>query len=267
MALPNSTNVEVKHRIEVLVPGESLDMPQAQDYFFENGQAVRYRDALHVDLHNGEVWLFEYGVLVFWGAGENDKQRLLNILQDYIVQPYDKSNVEEYTYELDDGPLKIHMDKLTFSGELMQRLAVSHAFAQSIKLGVLEGKALDVISTNANLARELAKTGQISLSRKDLSKLRGTLFAARSDIILNFNLLDTPEFFWDYPELEPSYLTVAKYLDLQPRIEILNRKLETIHELVDMLASEQNHKHSSFLEWIIIALIAVEIVLYFPGSH
>ncbi len=29
-----------------------------------------------------------------------------------------------------------------------------------------------------------------------------------------------------------------------------------------MLANEQNHKHSSTLEWIIIILIALEIVLF-----
>ncbi|WP_417535681.1 hypothetical protein [Methylophaga sp.] len=46
------------------------------------------------------------------------------------------------------------------------------------------------------------------------------------------------------------------------RINVLNKKLESIHELLDMLANEQNHKHSSTLEWIIIILIALEIVLF-----
>jgi uncharacterized Rmd1/YagE family protein len=79
---------------------------------------------------------------------------------------------------------------------------------------------------------------------------------------LHYGLLDTPEFFWDYPELEEGYLKLAKYLELQPRIDILTRKLDTIQGLLDMLADEQNHKHSAFLEWIIIVLIAVDIVIY-----
>jgi uncharacterized Rmd1/YagE family protein len=59
------------------------------------------------------------------------------------------------------------------------------------------------------------------------------------------------------------YLSLSRYLELKPRIELLNLKLRTIHDLYDMLAAEQNHKHSSFLEWIIIILIATEIVLFF----
>ncbi|MDD1623685.1 MAG: RMD1 family protein, partial [Methylococcaceae bacterium] len=44
-----------------------------------------------------------------------------------------------------------------------------------------------------------------------------------------------------------------------PRTEVLSKKLETIHELFEMLADEQKHRHSSILEWIIIWLIAFEI--------
>jgi len=42
------------------------------------------------------------------------------------------------------------------------------------------------------------------------------------------------------------------YRDVQSRIEVLNRKVAIIHELLTMLAEEQKHGHSSLLEWIII---------------
>jgi uncharacterized Rmd1/YagE family protein len=74
-------------------------------------------------------------------------------------------------------------------------------------------------------------------------------------------LLDKPDFFWEYPEYEDYYGIAAKYLEIAPRTEVLSKKLETIHELFEMLADEQKHRHSSRLEWIIIWLIALEIVM------
>ena len=44
---------------------------------------------------------------------------------------------------------------------------------------------------------------------------------------------------------------------------MLENRLEVIQELLEMMADEQKHRHSSLLEWIIIILIAIEIVLFF----
>jgi len=55
---------------------------------------------------------------------------------------------------------------------------------------------------------------------------------------------------------------MARYMDIHQRVELLSKKLATIHELFEMLAGEEKHQHSSFLEWIIIVLIAIEIVLF-----
>lgn len=115
----------------------------------------------------------------------------------------------------------------------------------------------------SHLPEALAKTGKIALNRKDIAKIRGTLFSTKSDIILHYGLLDTPDFFWEYPEFEAIYNAVVRYLEIHQRVDLLSKKLATIHELFEMLADEQKHQHSSFLEWIIIVLIAIEIVIYF----
>jgi len=102
----------------------------------------------------------------------------------------------------------------------------------------------------------------VSLSRTQLAKERGRVYLEKSHIILQFNLLDTPEFIWEYPELEHYYLALSRYLEITPRATVLENRLEVIQELLQMMADEQKHSHSSMLEWIII-IIAIEIVLFF----
>ena len=103
--------------------------------------------------------------------------------------------------------------------------------------------------------------GKISLSKNAIRKKMGELFLARNSINLHADVLDIPEFFWEYPELEPLYMIVANYLDLQTRVDVLNHRLDVVHELFQMLGSELNHQHSSRLEWAIIWLIIIEVVL------
>ena len=133
--------------------------------------------------------------------------------------------------------------------------------AQSIKLAAFENQAIETIRTTSHLPESLAREGNIKLTRKEMAKIRGQLFLTKSDIILNYDLLDTPEFFWEHPEFQAIYSMAANYLEIQQRTEVLSKKLETIHELLEMLADEQKHLHSSVLEWIIIWLIMVEIII------
>jgi len=42
----------------------------------------------------------------------------------------------------------------------------------------------------------------------------------------------------------------------------VNRKLATIRETYRMLSDEVNIQHAHFLEWIVILLIAFEIVIF-----
>lgn len=252
-------------KIDTLVLGRQFRQPNTPDFVLEHYRSARFRDVLRLELEDGEAWLFDYGALILWGVSEQTKQALIARLQDLVEDPLKKAEYERYKFAFgNNGDLKIHRDTVFLpDSEPLSRLAVSHAFAQSIKLAAFEDLAQSVIEENAHIPRSLALRGKSPIGRRQLARQRGELFSTKSDILLNFNLLDTPEFFWDYPELEAFYLLASRYLDVVPRVNLLSKKLETIHELLEMLATEQNHKHASFLEWIIIILIAVDIVLYF----
>ena len=54
---------------------------------------------------------------------------------------------------------------------------------------------------------------------------------------------------------------MASILELKDRFEIVEYKLSSLKEDLSMAVDLFNHKHSEFLEWIIILLIAFEIVM------
>lgn len=225
-----------------------------------------YRDVVHVDLQKSEfscdVFFFSYGVAVFWGV---DKEKGIQIINEEIASfEEDKSpeiETDIFTYEYGDT-LKIAEDEITLPNDsILTKLALSHAIAQSVKLAAFETSLKKTFHLTKQLPEDLAKHGKIFLSRKAIRKMMGELLITRSSINLKMDVLDTPDFFWENPELESSYLLMANYLDVRARVEILNQRLNVIRDLFEMLGTEVNHSHSTRLEWIIIWLILIEVII------
>lgn len=226
-------------------------------------RAVLLKDALLIDHGNTYSMVFPYGVVVHWNVTLDERQKLQTQLIEFSNQPYTDVAEDSFSYKINTEKHRIQFDclEMEYDGEKKNLIAVSHAMAQSIKLVSFEKQVVDTIEKTKHLPESLAKTGRINLSKKALAKIRGQLFLANSNIVLKFDLLDIPEFFWEHPEYQSLYSQMANYLELNQRTTILSKKLDTIHLLLDMLDDEQKHNHSSTLEWIIIILIGVEIVI------
>jgi len=54
---------------------------------------------------------------------------------------------------------------------------------------------------------------------------------------------------------------VLGYLEMSGRTEILNKRLDMLRELLDVLQQQMENAHAVKLEWIVIYLIIVEVVL------
>lgn len=220
------------------------------------------RNVVMIDHKGAWSFVFPYGTVVHWNVGLDEQLKLRALLLRYAEKPHDEIEEETFTYAVNCEQNRILQDHIEIqSDEPMLLLAISHAMAQSIKLSKFEAHAIQTIESTKHLPQSLARQGKIKLGRLEMAKIRGQLFLTKNDIILNYDLLDTPEFFWEHPEYEPAYNIAAYYLEIRQRTDVLSKKLETIHELLGMLADEQKHQHSSTLEWIIIWLIAVEICI------
>jgi len=228
-----------------------------------------FRDVIYVsckshdDLLDRGAFVFPYGAVVMWGLSPQQETAILATLKKHEDQSYEATEKESYTYTY-GAKASVAKDQITLPSSLLEaKLAFSHGLAQSIKLSVFEGTAQKTIAKTKAIPAQLAKYGKIPLSRKQIRKMRGSLFIERSSINLHFDVLDVPEYFWEHFELEPIYTLIANYLDLETRVEVLNQRLDIIHDLFEVLGNELNHQHSSRLEWIIILLIAIEVVAMF----
>ncbi|MGR8930074.1 MAG: RMD1 family protein [Gammaproteobacteria bacterium] len=256
------SNEHAIKRCSTVCLAPSFQFVKLREKLLDTARAQVFRNAIIVDFRSGCSVVFSYGVVVHWNVSLDDRHGLHEILLDFASKPYAEQLEENFSYAAGCQQDRFQHDHIELkSDNLMVLLALSHAMAQSIKLAVFEGHAIDTIRTTNHLPQALAREGAIKVNRKTMAKIRGQLFLTKSDIILNYDLLDIPEFFWEHPEYQHIYSMAANYLEISQRTDVLSKKLETIHELLEMLADEQKHQHSSTLEWIIIWLIAVEIVI------
>lgn len=244
----------------------AYDIPSLFQYLQRLGQTQLFRDVIHIQIKEdkhvkGDVFYFSYGSIVCWGFTEEEEREILASIKEFEKDPLPKVELDEFTFVYGDT-IKIEEDEIFLHNKnTLTKLAISHGIAQSVKLSTFEELIQKTIEHTKMLPLALAKKGKIPLSRKEMSRKMGEIFIERSFVNLHSEILDTPEFFWDYPELEPFYRRTAHYLDVSKRAEILNKRLHVIHELYEILSSEMNHQHTSRLEMIIIILILIEVTL------
>lgn len=103
--------------------------------------------------------------------------------------------------------------------------------------------------------------GHSLIKRSKLAQFAKELTFIRHAMLTDLFLLDKPNILWDNAEAEDLYNRLASILELKDRFEIVAFKLSNLKDDIARVLNLINHKHSEFLEWIIIILIGIEIVV------
>eukprot|EP00744_Colponema_vietnamica_P018464 GILI01026062.1.p1 GENE.GILI01026062.1~~GILI01026062.1.p1 ORF type:complete len:361 (-),score=70.57 GILI01026062.1:36-1118(-) len=232
--------------------------------FLDFASVNLFSDVIHARHKNGgDLFVFSYGCLVFWGFQEEQEKDYIKHISSYSVGPLSEKDIESDDMEfcMGDQSSICNHEAVLQSDDPVEMLSISFAFAQSVKLAVFEEAVETTINKTKHIPENLARTGHISLARDDISRKIGELFVERSYVNLHSDILDTPDFFWERDEWEFVYKRARKYLDLNNRVEVLNKRLDIIKELYDMLNDELHNQHASKLEWIVIYLILIELII------
>lgn len=145
-----------------------------------------------------EMFVFSYGVVVFWNFTEQQEKAILADITfaenetgvALVTRPLDQSDfeTEEFHFEYNDDVKRprIFNDMITLlpRSDHMVRLTISHAIAQSTKLCFFEERMSETLADAQHVPKRLALTGQLNMTRTEIVKILGRLFKSRVEINL-----------------------------------------------------------------------------------
>ncbi|KIW02922.1 uncharacterized protein PV09_05968 [Verruconis gallopava] len=182
----------------------------------------------------------------------------------------------------------VEADEYPEKDTILAKIAFSSGLARSTKLAVLERLTeAYVVSTRSiptimsrgtplpfnrpiflrKICEKLGFGSRLPFSRPFILRKTGELLSIRAQLNLYSELTDSlPDLFWDSRHelgLENYYELTGKALDVNVRIKVLNEKLGYAQEIASVLRETLSERHDLRLEWIIILLIAIEVVFEF----
>ena len=139
--------------------------------------------------------------------------------------------------------------------------SICFVLAKSVALERIEEQLDLVLDEVEGLIAQLDQ-GKLTLSDKRLAKLASSILNFKYRSIAHIMVLDKPDITWESAEVDRFYLTMATLFELNQRYGAIKHKTETLLNITEVFSSLSHARRATRLEWIIIVLIAIEIVIY-----
>lgn len=219
-----------------------------------------------------DVFLFREGSIVFWGVPYDQQRRILYGLSSLKIDPYSSELIQEerehlnysYVNSIEKSRMSRDIVQLATKQKLdslkLDQFAFSHAVTLSVKLAIWEAMLDQYIESVSGITDDMKSGKRLQLTRDQVFRKTGEIYELRHNINLSSDLLDLPDIYWDRPNQEVIFSSVASFLNIKKRTSVINEKLNNCCELMNLLAGHMNDRHHIRLEWMIIVLITVEVL-------
>ncbi|XP_075225442.1 required for meiotic nuclear division protein 1 homolog [Lycorma delicatula] len=218
-----------------------------------------------------QIFFFQEGAVVFWNVSDDECSNILKFIKQFEDSSYSEFLVQSeqevmpYLYSGDIKKSDLANNQIILAPPVDKTEAVldkytfSNAMALSVKLGIWEGVLEYHIASIELITKDLKIGNKIKITKPEVLKKTGEIFALRHSVNLSSDALDIPDFYWDRDELEKLYVKMINYFSIARRTKVVNEKLSHCLELLDLISSNINDEHHVRLELMIIALIMVEV--------
>lgn len=210
------------------------------------------------------VFIFSFGALVFVNFAGNeitDTLRHLATLDRNIAGITATKYADDYQLTIGGDELTVTYDKLiapTLQPYYLELIAV--ILAKSAALERIEDEMSKLFDDVEVIINQL-QGGRMAVSDEQLARLSGRILSYRYSSISYIMVLDRPDVVWKIQEAQELYLELERLFELPDRYEKVTHKTETLLDITEVFANLYHAKRGTRLEWLVIILIAFEIVL------
>ena len=211
------------------------------------------------------VYLFYFGGIVFLNCGDDIIARCIEGLKQHLEQLREQPQLrfrEDYRLEINPAAEPSITNDCAVMPVFKQELLeiICFVIAKSVALERIE-EHVDAVFDEVGVMINRLGQGVLELPDKRLAKLASVVLGFKYTSIAHIMVLDKPESTWDNEEADRFYLTISNLFELRPRYQEIKHKAETLLDVTDVFSSLSHARRSARLEWIIIILIAFEIIM------
>ncbi len=216
----------------------------------------RVAGAVSLDYGEGrQLHAFDFGGIVLVGVTPADAAPVLRLLEEAGERP------ENDWFFLEDGePVHVSFDSVRLPDRNPDLLrVVARVLAQSSALDRLEREVERLLTEVASVVDDLRDDGRISRTEPQLASFIGEVLHTRGLLVRGLAVLDKPEETWDDQRSSDLHQAMVRTFEIEERFKSLTEKLDLVQDSLEVITDVWRSRHSTFMEWLVILLISVEI--------
>jgi len=207
------------------------------------------------------IYVFKYGVVCFLNYDSVRISAFLQLIAPYCRNLFEASLSEEFMIETNARENRIGYNKVEIvSSDIDTLRLIMLNVSQSVSLDYyleLTNKLLEETNYHTQI---LEKRGRLDISGKSLKKYIGKTLNLKNRIAENLYIFDSPPETWENEMLNKIDVELKRTFDIQERFRNISEGLQIIKDNLELFKDILQYRNSNMLEWIIIILIAVEVV-------
>lgn len=225
---------------------------------------ILYSDSDELFLQSGEdqfIYVFQYGVVTFFNHNSQEINAFVKQLNPQARDWEDQELIETMKVVVEPGANRVTFDHVfigDFDPEAIRLIMLNTS--QSVALDKYLEITDKLLSGLGQYVDSLEREGRLNISGKRLKRFIGHVLKIKNQISENLYIFDSPDITWENEGLNALNVSLKQTFDLKDRYRYILERTAIIKEDLELFKDIMDHRESSKLEWIIIALILFEVI-------